>query len=104
MSDTITYKIAELPRIIYAVAYLSLPDLRVTVWANGSRMAELSIAPFSADQNVKDIAADTLRFAGWTVYSDWTRPSDEWTEFRAEVLGTENIVGEAPLSWITVES
>jgi hypothetical protein len=99
----IVIKLAELVHVVYAVAYVSLPERRVSVWANGSRLAFLHIDPFVTDAEAQAEAEAALRTVGWSVAGDWTRPSEEWTEYRVEVLGTEDI-GEVPPGWATIEA
>ena len=106
MSETITLKIAELVRVVYAVAYVCTIDRRVSVWKNGTRMLHATIDPTVTDAEAQAQAETILRAAGWMIASDWTRPSEEWSEYRTEVLGTEDVVGPEPiaLSWTTVEA
>ena len=102
MSDTMIIKLAELTRVIYAVAYVSLETGRVSVWDNGSRL--FTITPdgrIEGDERVK--AEDVLRSSGWSLCSDWTRPSEEWQEFRADVLGTQPVT-DVPAGWATIEA
>ena len=103
MSETMIIKLAELTRVVWAVAYVSLTDRRLTVWNNGTPLLWVELNPFVTDAEAQAEAEAELRKAGYSVASDWTRPSDEWTEFRAEVMGTEP-VAEVPAGWATIEA
>lgn len=106
MSETMIIKLADLVRVVYAVAFVCTVDRRVSVWKNGTRMFHATIDASVTDAEAQALAEAELRSAGWMVAGEWDRPSAEWTEYRTDVLGTEDIVGAEPvaLSWTTVEA
>jgi hypothetical protein len=81
----------------YGVAYLMLDLERVSVWDNGTNLESVTMVGHAADADRQVIADRVLRDLGWLRTSDWTRPTNEWTEFRCEAIKMS-----APHGWRTV--